>query len=152
MNKSKFLFWVKRVGVLVLLGLTLLVFSGVVIGYADEHLSRVIVVTNQIAIPRIEVWIAVVTAYNSEIDQTDDSPFITASGQNVRDGIVACPRELAFGTKVKIQGRVYECQDRMNKKFDDRFDIWMTHRGDALAWGKQKLGVEILRNNDLSMR
>jgi 3D (Asp-Asp-Asp) domain-containing protein len=95
--------------------------------------------------PRLEIWTAEVTGYSSTKDQTDDSPFITASGTKVRLGIVACPRTLPFGTKVKIQGRIYECTDRMAKKYNDRFDIWHPTKGDALAWGKQTLAVEILR-------
>ncbi|KKK47778.1 hypothetical protein LCGC14_3151730 [marine sediment metagenome] len=86
----------------------------------------------------------IVTAYSSTVDQTDSSPFTTASNQKVRKGIVAynCAD---FGTKIKIEGRVYEVQDRMNKRFGcSRVDIWMKTREEAKEWGKQEL--EILFN------
>src|ERR1035437_4024557 len=31
----------------------------------------------------------IATAYSSTADQTDDTPFLTASGKNVKDGIIA---------------------------------------------------------------
>ena len=43
----------------------------------------------------------VVTAYSSTVWQTDDTPFITASGTTVRDGIVAA-NFLPMGTKVRF--------------------------------------------------
>ncbi len=43
----------------------------------------------------------IVTAYSSSSLQTDSTPFITAAGTEVRDGIIA-NNLLAFGTKVKI--------------------------------------------------
>jgi len=58
-----------------------------------------------------------VTAYTSAPEETDDTPFTTASGQTVRDGIVAT-NLLPFGTKIRIPKyfgeRVFEVQDRMN--------------------------------------
>jgi len=45
--------------------------------------------------------LVVITAYSSTVDQTDDTPFITANGSFVRDGIVA-NNMLPFGTKIKI--------------------------------------------------
>lgn len=88
---------------------------------------------------------AVITAYSSTPDQTDDTPFITANGTRVRDGIVAnnC---LPFGTEVEINGRTYEVQDRMNRRYGcDRFDVWMESREAAVEWGvrEHKVAVRI---------
>ena len=86
---------------------------------------------------------AEVSAYNSEVGQTDDTPFITASGLHVKHGIVAnnC---LAFGTEVEIQGETYEVQDRMNSRYGcHNFDIWMESKDEALNWGRQTLAVAI---------
>lgn len=83
----------------------------------------------------------IVTAYNSLPEQTDDTPFETASGERTRDGIVAnnC---LKFGTKVVINGKTYEVQDRMNKRYGcERYDIWMEYKSDAVHFGTQKLEV-----------
>ena len=48
---------------------------------------------------------AVVTAYTSRIEECDGDPFITASGERVRDGGIACPRHLEFGTRIEIDIR-----------------------------------------------
>lgn len=84
-----------------------------------------------------EITNAVVTAYSSSPDETDDTPFTTASNQTVRDGIVAnnC---LPFGTKVRIGGNEFEVQDRMNRKYGcEHFDVWMPSKHLALEYGKQ---------------
>lgn len=86
-----------------------------------------------------------VSAYNSDPDQTDDSPFTTASGEQVRPGIVAnnC---LPFGTKVVIDGKRYEVQDRMNKRYGCKhFDLWMEEHDAAMDWGRRELAVEIIK-------
>ncbi len=87
---------------------------------------------------------AVITAYSSSPDETDDDPFITASGRRVFDGLVACPRRYAFGTKFKINGRTYTCFDRLNQRFDDRFDIWMVSKHEALRFGRRRLLVQVV--------
>jgi 3D (Asp-Asp-Asp) domain-containing protein len=87
---------------------------------------------------------ATVTAYSSSPDETWGDPFITASGRRVFDGLVACPREIPFGTKVRIGDRDYECHDRLHPKYDDRFDIWMSSKDAALQFGKQRLRVEVI--------
>jgi 3D (Asp-Asp-Asp) domain-containing protein len=87
--------------------------------------------------------IAIVTAYNSEVKQTDSSPTVTASGKLVGKGVIACPRNLPFRTEVIILGQIYTCQDRMALKNDGKFDIWMSSRQEALKFGRQKLEVKI---------
>ena|SRR3990167_4391230 len=90
-------------------------------------------------------FIATVYAYSSEERQTDSSPTITASNKKVRDGIVAnnC---LPYGTLVRIAGRVFQVEDRMNPRYDCTvFDIWHASTDSAWAWGKQLLEVEIIK-------
>lgn len=91
-----------------------------------------------------------VTAYSSTPDQTDDSPFITASGTSVRDGIVAA-NWLPFGTKIQIPeaygDKVFVVEDRMNKRHSERMDIWMPTRADAVKWGRRKVTVRVLQDN-----
>ena len=87
---------------------------------------------------------ATVTAYSSSPDETWGDPFITASGRRVFAGLVACPRALSFGTQVSIGNRTYQCYDRLHRKYDDRFDIWMPTKAAALAFGLQRLEVEVL--------
>jgi 3D (Asp-Asp-Asp) domain-containing protein len=89
--------------------------------------------------------IADVTGYSSTKDQTDSTPFITASGERVRDGIIACPRKYEFGTRFKIDDKTYICEDRMNIRFDDRFDIWFPSRELAVNYGIQKKEITLLK-------
>ncbi|HZZ99784.1 MAG TPA: hypothetical protein VFK07_03735 [Candidatus Paceibacterota bacterium] len=88
-----------------------------------------------------------VTAYSSTPDQTDSSPFITADGSYVHDGIVAA-NFLPFGTVIKIPeifgDKIFVVEDRMNKRFSDRVDVWFPNRNLAKQFGAQKLTIEIV--------
>lgn len=90
--------------------------------------------------------IAIVTAYTSSVDETDDTPFITASGERTKRGVLACPKKYEFGTKVLIEGRQYTCADRMNQRYRDKecFDIWVETKSEAFDWGRRTLEVKIL--------
>lgn len=89
----------------------------------------------------------VLTAYSSTPDQTDDTPFITASGTRTRDGIIAS-NFLAFGTKVRIPeifgDKVFTVEDRMAKKHSDKIDIWFPERHLAKKFGVQEAEVIVL--------
>ena len=95
--------------------------------------------------PKMVRWVTV-TAYSSTVDQCDDSPFITANGTWVYDGLVAT-NFLPFGTKVKFPDyfgdKVFTVDDRMNSKYTYRFDVWMPTRQEAKEFGVQYLKVEI---------
>jgi 3D (Asp-Asp-Asp) domain-containing protein len=89
-----------------------------------------------------------VTAYSSTADQTDDTPFITASGKYVEDGIIA-NNMLPFGTKVMIPelygDKVFTVEDRMNSgKSDYHIDIWMPTRSSAVNFGIKTAEIEVL--------
>ena len=68
---------------------------------------------------------AFVTGYNTVAGQTDSTPCVAASGANIcgRRDAVACPRHISLGTVIEIRGSTYVCEDRLAKKFDNRFDI-----------------------------
>jgi 3D (Asp-Asp-Asp) domain-containing protein len=87
------------------------------------------------------------TAYTSRPEETDDTPFITADGSHVRDGIVAC-NFLPFGTKVRIPklfgDKVFEVHDRMNKRFPYKMDFWMERLDNALQFGLRRADIEIV--------
>lgn len=90
----------------------------------------------------------VVTAYSSTPEETDDTPFITASGEIVREGIVA-NNMLGFGTRVRFPelfgDKVFEVQDRMHwRKGDYQLDIWFPNKEEALAFGAKTTKIEIL--------
>lgn len=92
----------------------------------------------------------VITAYNSTPEQTDSTPFITASGKNVEDGIIA-NNLLPFGTKIKIPAlfgdKVFEVQDRMNwRKPDNQIDIWFSDYNEAKNFGVKQAYIEIIED------
>lgn len=93
----------------------------------------------------------VVTAYNSERGQTDDSPCITANGFNVcqhgvEDTIAA--NFLPFGAKVKIPElfgeKVFVVRDRMNLRHSHRIDVWMIKKENARKFGVKIAKIEVL--------
>lgn len=93
----------------------------------------------------------IMTAYNSEVGQTDDSPCITANGfdvckHGIEDTIAA--NFLKFGTKVQIPelfgDRVFVVRDRMNKRYPSRVDIWMLKRQDALKFGVRTATIQVI--------
>jgi 3D (Asp-Asp-Asp) domain-containing protein len=97
----------------------------------------------------------VITAYNSEAAQTDDSPCITANGFNVcthgvEDTIAA--NFLKFGTKVQIPelfgDRVFVVRDRMNKRYTNHVDVWMKAKSDAKQFGVKVAKIHVVEITD----
>ena len=92
--------------------------------------------------------VAVITAYTSTKDQTDDDPFIAATGKRVHDGMIAA-NFLPFGTKVKIPAlygdKVFVVEDRMNKRYGyGRMDIWMdVTKAEARKFGVKRVEIEV---------
>ena len=88
-----------------------------------------------------------ITAYSSTPDQTDDTPFITASGTHVRDGVVAA-NFLKIGTKIKIPelygSKVFVVEDRMASRYFHRVDIWFANTAQARKFGIQEAAIVIL--------
>ena len=92
----------------------------------------------------------VVTAYSSSPEETDDTPFITASGKRVAEDIIA-NNGLPFGTNVRIRelfgNKVFVVGDRMNKRMGNhRIDVWMPSKALALNFGVKNTELEILEN------
>ncbi len=90
----------------------------------------------------------IVTAYSSTVFETDESPFFTASGKRVRDGIVA-NNLLPFGTKIRIPelygDKIFVVEDRMNPKVGPyNIDIWFPSREEALNFGAERTYIEVL--------
>lgn len=89
--------------------------------------------------------LAQVTAYTSSPEETDDTPFITASGSFVDETTLACPAFLPFGTKVEIEGKMFVCKDRMNQRYryDHYYDMWVQTKEEARDWGRQTVAIRI---------
>lgn len=90
--------------------------------------------------------VATITGYSSTEDQTDSTPFITASNTYVRDGVVAA-NFLPIGTKIQIPklfgNKVFTVEDRMHQRFNDRIDIWFPERELARQFGLRKATVVV---------
>lgn len=95
-----------------------------------------------------QVVSAVITAYTSTPGQTDDTPFIAATGLRVHDGMIAA-NWLPFGTIVKIPAlygdKKFIVEDRMNARYGyGRLDIWLdTTRSEARKFGVKRVEVEV---------
>ncbi len=124
------------------------------IDYYPSSFQDAVVAQNPVIVPLnkksaspakiLKFWI---TAYSSTVDQTDDTPFITASGSYVRDGVAAA-NILPFGTKFKLPeifgDQIFVVEDRMHPRYQNRIDIWFADREDATDFGKKWTKVEIL--------
>ena len=97
--------------------------------------------------PAHEVRVMHVTAYSSSPDETDDTPFITASGTSVHDGVVAT-NELPMGTKIQIPAiygnKIFVVEDRMHVRMKNKVDIWMPSKEQALHFGIKKTKIVVL--------
>lgn len=94
----------------------------------------------------------VFTAYNSEAEQCDSTPCITANGFNVcQHGIedTVAMNGIKMGTKIRIPelfgDRVFVVRDRMNARYgSDRGDVWMLDKTSAKEFGVKLSRVEVL--------
>jgi 3D (Asp-Asp-Asp) domain-containing protein len=99
-----------------------------------------------------------VSGYNSEIAQTDASPFITANGTHVRDGIVAANIYNAYGgnipfnTAIKFKNcggiagdKIFIVTDRLNKRYTKNVDIWFASHADAVKFGRRTCQIEVIQ-------
>ena len=98
--------------------------------------------------PTVRKIRVVITGYSSTLEETDGSPFITAAGTWVREGIVA-NNLLPFGTKVKIPelygDKVFVVEDRMHwRKGYYHIDIWFPSYWEAKNFGAKRTYIEIL--------
>ena len=89
-------------------------------------------------------YVAEVSAYTASDDQCGKSDGITASGTHVKQGrTIAAPSWIPFGTKVVINGVSYVCEDRGGYISDNRLDIYMDSREDAVEFGRKEMEVTI---------
>ena len=120
-----------------------------VIAFNDTHQEKETVAVEEAKV--VKTIKMVVTAYSSTPDQTDDTPFITASGKRVADGIVA-NNGFPFGTKIRIPelygDKIFTVQDRMAKRKGTRhMDIWQESYEAAKKFGaKYNVTIEVLES------
>lgn len=115
------------------------------------------------------LWV-IATGYTSREEETDSTPFITATGKRVRPGIAAVSRdllssEMPYGSRFKIV-RVadnpttcraknvlgwfssrgigeFEVQDTMHPRKRNQIDIWFPDLDLARTWGRCEVLIEI---------
>lgn len=93
-----------------------------------------------------------VTKYNPERNQTDSTPFIMASNKRVYDGAIALSRDIEekygykFGDLVFLENLgTFVFQDRMNKKWTNRADIFSFNKKESLRFGMVEDNLIIVR-------
>lgn len=90
---------------------------------------------------------ATVTAYAAYKQFTDSTPCVSASGDYIcgRTDVAACPRKIHMGTWIVVNGKKYQCLDRLAMKYDNRFDLFMDKDINAAKlWGRKQMQVTIL--------
>jgi 3D (Asp-Asp-Asp) domain-containing protein len=100
---------------------------------------------NPIVVEQIEV---IVTAYSSTVWETDNHPYLTAAGTQVRDGVVA-NNLLPFGTQIRLPeiygNKIFVVEDRMNsRKGKYQIDIWFPSFWEAKNFGAKTTIMEIV--------
>ena len=94
-----------------------------------------------------KAYLVAATAYSSTPEQTDRTPFITASGIHVREGVAAA-NFLPFGTVFKIPelfgDKTFVVEDRMNSRYWLNIDIWFPEKELAKEFGVKVVKIEIV--------
>ena len=93
-----------------------------------------------------------VTAYTACERECDSTPSITASNKQIYLGVIALSRDIekdfniVFGDVVHLQGLGhFVFEDRMNKRWKNRVDIYFEDRKEAQAFGVQKSKMLIFK-------
>ena len=90
-------------------------------------------------------YVAEVSAYTASDDECGKSDGITASGTHVQQGrTIAAPSWIPFGTKVIIGEHEYIVEDRGGYISDNRLDIYMDSREEAVEFGRKELEVTVV--------
>ena len=135
-----------------ILFMSLIILSAFGFAHADQINSSLLIHKNQQYIVTSET-IRIVTAYNAgDPRQTDDTPCISANGENLCDALAKGEKRCAanfvpLGSQLYVD-KVGMClvTDRTNKRYRNRVDIAMQkdeyHK--ARQFGRQKLHVKIV--------
>ena len=125
----------------------------------EENLSSLQIVQETTLLPSAPCFLenppkkikVIVTAYSSSSWETDDNPYITASGSYVKEGIVA-NNILPFGTKIRLPevfgDKIFIVEDRMHWRKDNyHIDIWSSSYEEAKNFGAKITEMEILNTD-----
>ena len=103
----------------------------------------------------LKILLVTATIYHATPEQTDDTPFITASGMYINPECPQCHRWIAvsrdleelgfvFGAKVKVTGTgyldgIWTVQDRMNPRWTQRIDFLVNQDIKGGRWDNIKI-------------
>jgi 3D (Asp-Asp-Asp) domain-containing protein len=94
-----------------------------------------------------------ITAYSASVDETDNSPHITADGTLSTVGRVAVSRDLlkkgiTYGSRIYIPNQgVFIVADTMNKRFSNRVDLLLANKKAAKLFGvKENVKIYYFRS------
>ena len=132
--------------------IVIIIFAVCGIAQADPVKSPMLIHNNQQYLVKSET-IRVVTAYNAgDPRQTDDTPCISANGENICTALAKGKKRCAanfvpLGSRLYVE-KIGVClvSDRTNKRYRNRVDIAMQRKEihKARQFGRQKLNVKIL--------
>lgn len=93
------------------------------------------------------------TAYTNNYEDCGKIDGITASGTNVRQGVIAAPPHIKFGTKILINGSQFIVEDRGSaivRKADGTnvIDVWMPNKEECVRFGRFRTKGWIVVKND----
>jgi 3D (Asp-Asp-Asp) domain-containing protein len=140
-------------GIVIRLSISLFILASWDIAGAEQFHSSLLNHKNQQYIVKSET-IRIVTAYNAgDPRQTDDTPCISANGENICDALAKGQKRCAanfvpLGSSLYVDKfGVCLVTDRTNKRYRHRVDIAMKkdeyHK--AIQFGRQKLQVKIIQ-------
>ena len=89
-----------------------------------------------------------VTAYTSRVEETDDSPFVAAWGDEVYWGMLASnafPKNTLIQIPDYFGSKVFTILDRMNPRYYYHLDIWMPDLNNAKTWGSKYIKIVVLK-------
>lgn len=128
------------------------VFLGIINPLIEDHYNQPMAIPLVVATPKTTGTIREVTMYNAgDVNQTDDSPCISANGEDIclaiAKGYKRCAANFVpLGTNLIIQN-YGECKvtDRMNSRYQNRVDIavGVDEYERAVKFGLQNLQVTI---------
>ena len=99
-----------------------------------------------------EIYTAIVTAYTSHVEQTDDMPCLAADGSNIcfryEEGEHICAtNDYPFGTRLYVEGYgTCTVADRMNSRYTGtgRVDIYLGYDLEAaFDWGVRSVKITV---------
>ena len=138
--------------VVILLGVVIILASKIKLMNEVSELRKTINAMQSKNKSTSEIIIAEVSAYTSRKIETDDTPCISAWGDNICNihkagiGIVACPSRFNRLDLIEINGEQFRCLDRMNIRYrnGNYFDIYfgMDLEG-AKKFGRQTKQIKI---------